>query len=213
MFGWPRFAARLSGRGSSEEAIASLLGELGEPTPAPSATEVFSALFEDGRLVAALAGFAPRVDHVGFVAPPVGVAVIESLLERSPFRHRARRLKSTVLAKELSVRMGRDVEVTLLHASAAIPARFPAVEVFVADLPTAEVGGLVAAEFGCHVALAVGPDGSLDRVRRVLRANGHFEVPLMRDGPLANDELRASLIYVDVAGRERTRRLEFIAAG
>ena len=139
---------------------------------------------------------------------------IEEVLADSPFRSRLRRFKSAVLAKELSSRLARDVAMTIVQANAAeCRARCPAVEIFIADLPPAQVEDLVAQETGCHVALAIAPDVSLDRARDLLHAHGRLEIPLMRDGAIANPEMSASVLYVDVPGHERTRRLELIASG
>jgi hypothetical protein len=214
MFEWPRFAVHLNGVRSPEERVISLLVDLAAPMPTPSAKDVLSALFEDGSLVDALARLAPRIHHVGFVAPRgLGVAAIEELLRESPFRDGLRTFKSAIFAKELSSRLGREVEVMVVRGSAGgRPARCPTIEIFIADLPAQQLDDLVAQETGCHVALALDPDVSLDRVRHLLHARGCSEIPLMRDGPLANHEIRASVLYVDVPGLERTRRLEFISS-
>jgi len=162
--------------------------------------------------VDAMERLAPRLHHVGFVAPPeIKAAAIEEVLRESPFRDQLRKFKSEVLAKELSSRLGRDVDVMIVQGSVtAHPARSPAVEIFIADLPPEEIENLVVQETGCHVALALEPNGSFDRVRQVLHAGGCWENPLMRDGPLVNHEIHSSVLYVDVPGRKRTRRLEFI---
>jgi hypothetical protein len=212
MFEWPRFAAHLDGVRPPEERLLSLLVGLAEPARTPSAKEILSALFEDRSLVRAVERFNPRMHHVGFVAPnALGVAAIEEVLRKSPFRGPLRKFKSAILAKDLSSRFGREVNVMIVQGSGTgNHARCPAVEIFIADLPHEELEGLVAEEAGCHVALALEPVGALDRVVHALHAHGCWEIPLMRNGPLANHELRASVLYVDVPGRERTRRLEFI---
>jgi hypothetical protein len=214
MFEWPRFAAHLNGIRSPAERVVSLLADLAEPMPTPSARDVLSALFEDRSLVDAVAQLAPRVHHVGFVAPrDLGAVAIEELLRESPFRSQLRKFKSAILAKELSSRLGREVDVMILQGRVAgHPARCPAVEIFIADLPAEELESLVAQETGCHVALALEADGSLDQVCRVLHVHGCWEIPLMRNGPLANHELRASVLYVDVPRGERARRLEVISS-
>lgn len=194
--------------------MVSLLADLGESMPTTSARDVLLALFQDGALVDALERLAPRMHHVGLIAPPdLGVGTITEVLSRSPFRNQLRKFKSVVLAKDLSSRLGRGVEVMVVQGSVAAPStRCPSVEIFIADLPAQEIENLVVQETGCHVALALAPDGSFDRVLEVLHAHGCWEIPLMRDGPLANYEIHSSVLYVDLPGRERTRRLEFIAS-
>jgi hypothetical protein len=182
--------------------------------PTPSAKDVLCAFFEDEDLVDALGGLAPRMHHVGFIAPrELGIATIEKLLRGSPFRTRLSQFKSAILAKDLSSRLGREVNVTAVRGTVnGHAARCPAVEIFVADLPPEVIENLVAQETGCHVALTLDSEASLDRVRQLLHARGCAEIPLMRNGPLANREIRAAVLYVDVPRRERTRRLEFIAS-
>jgi hypothetical protein len=212
MFAWPRFAPHLCGVRSPEKRVASLLADLAEHMPTSSAHDVLSTLFEDGVPVDAVERLAPHMHHVGFVAPPeIEAATIEEVLRASPFRNQVRTFKSAVLAQELSSRFGRNVDVVIVQGSvAAHPARSPAVEIFVADLPAEELERLVARETGCHVALALDPSSSFDCVRGVLHAHGCWENPLMRDGPLVNQEISSSVLYVDVPRRECTRRLEFI---
>jgi len=114
--------------------------------------------------------------------------------------------------KELSSQLGRQVEVMIVQGSAAAhPARSPAVEIFIADIPAQEVKSLVAQETGCHVALALAPHSSFEQLRGVLHAHGCRENPLMRDGPLVNEEMHSAVLYMDVPRGTRTRRLEFIA--
>jgi hypothetical protein len=134
------------------------------------------------------------------------------MLRRSPFRSRLRTFKSAVLAKELSVRFNRRVDVMVAQGNIeARAASCPSVEIFVADLPRPEIDELVSRETGCHVALALAANSSLERVLEVLHAHGLWEIPLMRGGPLPNYEIHSSVLYLDVPGRERSRRLEFIA--
>ena len=213
MFEWPRFAAHLDGIRSPKDRVGSLLADLAESVPTPSAKDVLSALFEDAGLVNAVQHLASRIDHVGFVAPPdLGVAAVADILSGSAFRHQLRTFKSAVLAKDLSSRFGRGVDVMVMQGNAVMPsARFPSVEVFIADLPAQEIENLVVQETGCHVALALVANSSFARVLEVLHAHGCWEIPVMRDGPLANYEIHSSVLYVDVSGGERTRRLEFIA--
>jgi hypothetical protein len=214
MFEWPRFAAHLNGVHPPEERVVSLLADLAEPAAAASAKDVLSALFEDGALVNEVEVLAPLIHHVGVVAPAdLGVDTVGKMLRRSPFRHQVREFKSAVLAKDLSLRFGKCVDVIVVQGSVDAPAaRCPSVEIFVADLPAAELDALVTHETGCHVALALAPNGSLGRVLEVLHGHGCWEIPLMRGGPLPNYEIHSSVLYVDVPGRERVRRLEFIAA-
>ncbi|MGH7898957.1 MAG: hypothetical protein ACREQQ_13460, partial [Candidatus Binatia bacterium] len=204
----------LEGARSGEAGVLSLLDDLGRPMATPSANDVLASLFEDASLVDAVGRFAPRVHHAGFIAPRgLGARAVEAVLRKSPFRDQLTTFKSAILAKDLSCRLRREVEVVVVQGSvAAREVRCPAVEVFIADLPPQTIDGLVSEEIGCHVALALEPDGSIDRVRHVLHAHGCWEIPLMRHGPLANHEIRASVLYVDVSGRERTRRLEFITS-
>jgi len=61
-----------------------------------------------------------------------------------------------------------------------------------------------------HVALALDSNSSLDSVREILHAHDCWENPLMRDGPLVNHEIHSAALYLDIPGRQRTRRLEFI---
>jgi len=213
MFAWPRFADHLSGARHPEKRVASLLAELAEPTPVPSAKDVLSALFTEETLADAMQLLAPRLHHVGFVAPPeLAPAAVEAVLKKSPFREQVRTFKSTVLVKELSSQLGRQVEVMIVQGSAAAhPARSPAVEIFIADIPAQEVKSLVAQETGCHVALALAPHSSFEQLRAVLHAHGCRENPLMRDGPLVNEEMHSAVLYMDVPRGTRTRRLEFIA--
>ncbi len=215
MFEWPRFSSHLNGVRPPQERVLSLLVDLARPMPTPSAKDVLSTLFGDGDLVDAVARFAPRMHHVGFIAPrELGVTEIEELLRKSPFRDQLRKFKSTILAKDLSSRLGREVDVMIVQGNVGErPARCPAVEIFVADLTPQAVANLVAEETGCHVALSLESDGSIDRVRQVLHAHGRWEIPLMRNGPLENHEIPASVLYVDIPGRAGTRRLEFIASG
>jgi hypothetical protein len=134
------------------------------------------------------------------------------MLGRSPFRRQLRQFRSAVLAKELSLRFGRRVEVMVAHGKVEGPrASCPSVEIFVADLPHAAIDELVSGETGCHVALALEANSSLGRVLEVLHAHGRWETPFMRGGPMHNDEIHWSVLYIDVPGRERSRRLEFIA--
>ena len=214
MFEWPRFAAHLDGGHAPAERVASALAELARLPAAPRAGDVLASLFDDADLVQALERLAPHVDHVGLIAPPgVGVTEAVDILGRSPFRSRLREFRSTVLARDLSLRLGRRVDVKVVQGNAGAPAvSYPAVEVFVADLPAEQLAGIVAAEIGCHVALALAPQASLAQVLDVLHAHGWRENPLMRDGPLTNCEIHSSLLFVDVPGGERTRRLEFIAS-
>ena len=212
MFEWPKFAAHLCGGRSPELRIASLLGDLAESLATPSATDVLLALFDDHTLVHTVKRLAPLVDHIGFVAPSyIGVAAIEEVLKESPFRERPRTFKSAVLVKDLACRLGRDVDVTVVQGNlGGRGTRAPGVEVFVADVAAHEVERLVAQEAGCHVALALDSSHALDCVRTVLHAHGRWEIPLMRNGPIVNREIHSSVLYVDVPGPERTRRLEFI---
>ena len=213
MFVWPRFAAHLSGVRSPDERVVSLLSDLAEYIPGSSAMDVLSTLFDDGVPIDAVGRLAPHLHHVGFVAPPeIDVAAIEQVLRQAPFRNQLCTFKSAVLAKEFSSRFGRNVDVVIVQGSmAAHPARSLAVEICVANLPPEDLESLVAREIGCHVALALAPSSSFDCVRGVLHAYGCWENPLMRDGPLVNREISSSVLYVDISGRERTRRLEFIS--
>jgi hypothetical protein len=213
MYEWPKFAAHLDGRRAAQDRVGALLADLGEPMPVPSARDVLLTVFQDGALVDSLQRLAPRVHHVGLIAPPdLDVPAVAGLLRCSPFRHQLRRFRSTVLAKDLSSRLGRDVDVMVVQGTMTAPeTRCPSVEIFVADLAKREIENLVVEEAGCHVALALAPDGSLDRVLETLHEHGCWEIPLMREGPLKNYEIHSSVLYVDVPGPERTRRLEFIA--
>jgi hypothetical protein len=215
MFEWPRFAAHLDGSGRPpEKRVGALLAELGEWAFPPSAKEVLRTLFQDPALADAVGLLAPRLHHVGLIAPPrLDPAAIESEMRASPFRNQMRKFKSVVVARELSARMGRSVDVMVMRGSLGTPSvGCPSVEIFVADLPANEIADLVADEIGCHVALELAPNGSLARVLEVLHAHGRWEIPLMRGGPLTNHEIHSSVLFVDVPGEARTRRLEVIAA-
>jgi len=213
MFQWPRFATRLRAGGSPEQRVASLLADLAEPMHIPAVRDVLTALFDDDTLVGVVERLAPRVDHVGFVAPAkIGAGAIEELLRESPFREQLRAFRSAILVQELSCQLGRKVDVTIVQGRVAGRAtRSPAVEIFIADLAPQEIERLIMEETGCHVALALESAGSLEPVRAVLHAHGCWENPLMRNGALVNQEIHSSVLYVNVPGHERTRRLEFIA--
>lgn len=212
MFRWPRFAARLHGDRSPEQRVASLLADLAEPVHAPAVKDVLAALFDDDTLVKGVERLAARVDHVGFVAPAtISVGAVEELLRESPFRDQLRTFHSAVLVKELSSRLGRAVDVTIVQGrKAGGPGRGLAVEIFIADLTPHELESLIVHETGCHVALALDSSRSLECVRAVLHTHGCWENALMRNGALVNREIHSSVLYVDVPGRDRTRRLEFI---
>lgn len=214
VFEWPKFAAHLDAGRTAADRVRGLLDALAVARPAAGADEVLVELFGKGALADEIERLAPRLHHAGLIAPPgIDIAEVAELLGDSPFRGQVRRFKSAVLAKDLSARLGRNVNVMVVQGNAAAPASgCPSVEVFVADLPASEIDRLVAGETGCHVALALAPDASLARVLEVLHAHGRWEIPLMRNGPLANYEIHSSLLYVDIPGLERMRRLEIIAS-
>lgn len=212
MFEWPSFAAYLDGVRHPREGIVALLADLAEPGAPIGSREVLSALFEDGALVNEVEALAPRFDHVGLVAPAgLGLCTVREILDASAFRRHIRAFRSTVLASELTLSLGRPVDVMVVQASADAPAaRWPMIEIFVADLPAVQIEELVANEFGCHVALELAPNASLGRIREVLHLRGQLESSSMH-GPVSNDEIRSSVLFFDVPGRELARRLEFIA--
>jgi hypothetical protein len=214
MFEWPRFAAHLCGQGSAEDRLTSPLSKLAEPLASePDAREVLTALFDEEALVNALQPYAVRLHHVGFLAPPrLAVATVEALVAASSFRERRRTFKSAVLAKDLSARLGRDVNVAVVNGRASSrTVRCPEVEVFVADLPPAELDAIVNQEMGSHVALEVAASASFESILDLLHAHHCWELPLMRRGPLTNREINSRVLHVDVGRQGHTRRLEFIA--
>jgi len=89
--------------------------------------------------------------------------------------------------------------------------RCPEVEVFVVELPPAELEVVVRQEIGSHVALELAANASFEDILDSLHAHQCWELPLMRRGPLTNREIHSRVLYVDVAPRGHTRRLEFIA--
>jgi hypothetical protein len=214
MFEWPRFATLRAGVASPERRLAVLLDDLANVLPAPSAGDVLAALFDDEALVAAVERLTPRVHHAGLIAPPgLAVPAVTATLRASPFRNQLRTFKSAVLAKDLSFRLAANVNVTVVQGTIATAAgRSTSVEIFVADLSEEQTESLLAQETGCHVALALDPSGSFNRLLEVLHTHGCWEIPLMRNGPLPNDEIHSSVLYVDIPNGERMRRLEFIAS-
>ena len=213
MFEWPQFAAHLCGVDSTPtEKLRSLLTYLGACTT-PRSQDVLTVLFDSTALTEALAPIVPHLHHVGVLAPShLNVPTVRDLMRDSPFGDQIRQFRSVVLAKDLSALLDRQVEVTVVQGTAPARSRsYPAVEVFVADLPPATLDPLVERETGCHVALELVPDSSFEHIRDVLHAHGRHEIPLMRHGALTNPEVGLSMLYVDVPGPEHTRRLELIA--
>jgi hypothetical protein len=213
MFAWPAFSAHLHRGGPPAQRVAALLADLAAAEPR-TAEDVLGAAFADAALVAAVGGLARRRHHVGFLAPSgLDVGAVERVLAASPFRREVRAYASTVLVRELSARLGRPVEVAIVHAYSERGPSAGGVEVFVANLASACLDDLVAAEFGCHVALEVDSAGALDDLRRRLHAHGCAENPLMRHGALRNGAMHSAVLYVDTAPGARPRRIEFIACG
>jgi hypothetical protein len=211
---WPKFAEHLTAvERSPEDRLRSLLASLGASGSTPDAHEVLATLFDDISLVDDITSLGPRLHHTGLVAPAaLDVGTITNVLRESSFGEHIWQYESVVLAKDLSSRLGHRVDVSVVQGSAAAPsARCPAVEVFVADLPATTLRELVERETGCHVALELESGEALGRVCDVLHAHDCWEIPLMRGSPLTNREIGFSLLYVDVPGGGRTRRLEFIA--
>lgn len=215
MFDWPRFSVHLCADRPPGDRLASLLSELAEPVVSePDVKQVLEALFDTEALVDGLRTYAARLHHVGLLAPPgLGVAAVDEVVASSPFRARQGTFKSVVLAKDLSVRLGRHVDVTVVKGcTPSRSVRCPEVEVFVAELPYVELEAIVAQEVGCHVALELHPDASFEGILALLHAHQCWELPLMRRGPLTNREINSRVLYVDVVRQGCTRRLEFIAS-
>lgn len=214
MFEWPSFAAHLCGEESPEDRLTSFLSKLAEPVPAaPAVKEVLEALFPEVSLVKALQPHVARLHHVGFLAPPgLALTAVDALVAASPFRERRRIFKSAILAKDLSMRLERGMDVYVVNGcTSARAVRCPEVEVFVAELPPAELAATVSQEIGSHVALELTADGSFEGILGSLHAHRCWELPLMRRGPMTNCEIKSRVLYVDVVRQGHTRRLEFIA--
>jgi hypothetical protein len=222
-FAWPRIAADLRDDQSPADRLASLLAELAEPLgsaaevrleSAAQVQQILETVFGHGELTEALRPYTARLHHAGILAPPdLDVAAAGEVVAASPFRARLGTFKSVVLARDLSARVGREVNVTVVNGhSLSAAMRFPAVEVFVADLTPAELSAINAQEVGCHVALELHPDRSFAAILDLLHEHRYWELPLMRGGPLTNREINSRVLYVDVERRGCVRRLEFIAS-
>lgn len=209
MFEWPRFAAVLQSEGPEPaERLDQLLALLGAAIDSKS---VLSAFFEDGSLNAQLAALAPRVHHVGFLAPAgLSVAQVVEQCRASGFSEEVRTFESEVWAREIANRFGRTVEVTIVQGFPDCSSPDYGVEVFVAELANAEIEALIAEEAGCHIALELEPGRSLDDARELLNEYGPREPIWTMHGPRANHAIRAQVLYVDVSASALVRRIEFL---
>jgi len=213
MFHWPLFARHLADGRLPGDRLGALMDALAQTSSSEShPQELFVSLFGSGELTAELCRETIGFHHVGVIAPAgLDVPAVDAVLAGSAFRHRRLTFPSAILTKDMSARLQRPVELTVVMGHAAGPACWPAVEVFVSNLAAAELDPVIDGEVGCHVAVELGPDGSFERVANLLRRHGCQEIPLMQQGPLTNHAIRSRLLYFDVCRGGRMRRLEFIA--
>lgn len=141
------------------------------------------------------------IDHLGILVPPgVDTDVILALAARAGFNQRVMKFPSTIVARELGEKCGREVVPTmLLKAFCSLSdGRAAGVELFLPDAEPSIVKRWISEGAENHVALRVRTRESIHAIHEELRAVGYPLPDFMQGRPMENPKDNVLLLYVDL---------------
>jgi hypothetical protein len=143
------------------------------------------------------------------VAPSEAEPIVAAAARAAGFDRHQRSFPSTILARELSDLLGRDVPTTIFKAQGTRPDGAPiAVEVAMPrDVDAGSIADWIGRGVGAHVALRLA--GDLEEVMPIMRSEGFEVPPFMRRGPVANEAESIRAVYFAHPARAESLRLEF----
>jgi hypothetical protein len=150
---------------------------------------------------------APELDHLAFMARTESDDVLAAAAAHAGFDGERRSFPSTVLGRELSELLGREVPTTIFKAHGTRPDGAPmAVEV---AMPQDVDAGVFQAGIGAHIALRFADYSGFGEVAQIMGREG-FAVPeFMRRGPVENEAEKVQVLYFAPPARTGSLTLEF----
>jgi hypothetical protein len=177
-----------------------------------TARQFLEGLFPRGSTADEVLELAPRLDHVGFMAPSLADSELGSAAEEAGFDPDWHTYPSTIFARELAWLLGRDsVATTIFRAHRKSTDGTPLmVEVLIPrDVDSEVVGDWIRRDIGTHVALEISSIEHFDPLERILNREGLRMSSFMDGTAIRNEAAGVTSAFFDVPSGEYPPHIEF----